>query len=173
MGWVFREGLSRKDLVNERIHRQWPSGYSGLCMARSLRGNVLWTVWELSKPDGSKDRFIGCDLLGRSRGRGWGYQEMEESGDPCFHSCPLVYLDLVPAVNGRFFACAAVRFTAQRRFIASARRLRPSGVMPPWGLVSANELVAGAGAVAGSPLAPESSRRAVNARSIAAFCASS
>jgi hypothetical protein len=102
MGWVFREGLSRKDLVNERIHRQWPSGYSGLCMARSLRGNVLWTVWELSRPDGGKGRFIGCDLLGRSRGRGWGYQEMEESGDPCFHSCPLAYLDLVPAANEKW-----------------------------------------------------------------------
>jgi len=33
------------------------------------------------------------------------------------------------AFRPRFFACAAVRFTAQRRLIASARRWRPSGVI--------------------------------------------
>lgn len=49
-------------------------------------------------------------------------------------------LAAIATTNGylRFFACAAVRFAAQRFFIFSASRLRPAAVNPPrfWGGVT-------------------------------------
>jgi len=47
MGWLFTEGQSRREVIHARLHRQWGEGYSGSCLAHALRGNVLWSVWEL------------------------------------------------------------------------------------------------------------------------------
>ena len=42
------------------------------------------------------ERWITCDLLRYQMGYGWGYKDMEESMHPCYYSCPLGYLDMVP-----------------------------------------------------------------------------
>jgi hypothetical protein len=54
-------------------------------------------------------RFIGCHLLQRSvetrYGRkvvSWGYKSMDESVHPYYYSCPLSYLDEVPAECGEW-----------------------------------------------------------------------
>ena len=33
------------------------------------------------------------------RDYGWGYKDMEERVGPCYYSCPLAYLDMVPTAN--------------------------------------------------------------------------
>ena len=91
MGWLFTEGQSRREVIHARLHRQWCAGYSGACLAHALRGNILWSVWELAKPDRSSERFIACDALASKRDYGWGYKGMEESEGPCYYSCPLAY----------------------------------------------------------------------------------
>ncbi|WP_447859728.1 hypothetical protein [Nitrospira calida] len=98
MGWSFTVGASRSDIIQERT-RSWSNGaVKAVCLRHAVRGNVLWTVWEQTFADGRTERFIGCDVLHKAED-GWGYKGMEELMGPCYHTCPLEYLDLVPPAN--------------------------------------------------------------------------
>jgi hypothetical protein len=95
MGWLYTSGITRSELIARRTKPWENQGLSARCLEHTCVGNVLWTVWEHTK-DGKAERFIGCDLLAGHNGSGWGYKDMEESMGPCYYSCPLKYLDLVP-----------------------------------------------------------------------------
>lgn len=97
MGWTFQKGQSRAGLIADRV-ASWENaehGTKAVCLAHTAKGNVLWTVWEHTGPKGVY-RFIGCDLLGRQKGYGWGYKDMSESEHPYYYTCPLSYLGMVP-----------------------------------------------------------------------------
>ncbi|WP_373421696.1 hypothetical protein [Burkholderia multivorans] len=73
-------------------------------IAHTLRGNVLWSVAEVTAKvegvhrdlsPGQSLRYIRCDLLELS-GRQWGYKPLDESMHPYYYSCPPSYLDLAP-----------------------------------------------------------------------------
>jgi hypothetical protein len=108
MGWLFKNGSTRRGLIAERIagwERQ--SGemlVKSVCLAHCYRGGVfsgvLWSVWERTfSQDGREcqptERWIQCDLLRYQQGA-WGYKDLEESMHPYLYSCPLKYLALVP-----------------------------------------------------------------------------
>ena len=109
MGWLFRNGSTRRGLIAERIEgweRTNPDGLviTSTCLAHCYRGGsfsgVLWSVWERTfTKDGeeaeSTQRWIQCDLL-RYQQDAWGYKDMEESMGPYYFSCPKKYLDMVP-----------------------------------------------------------------------------
>lgn len=97
MGWDFTSGASKADVIRE-CTEGWDSDHAKVVVLKfCVRGNVLWIVYESTKKaDGSKDRWIGCILLGKHKGYGWGKKSMEESMGPCYYSCPLSYFDLVP-----------------------------------------------------------------------------
>lgn len=104
MGWLYSEGQTRRQLI-AHLTKDWTSGETGKtfrCLKHTARGNVLWTVWEITKPDGTTDRFIGCALMQTLKGYGWGYKAMEESMGPCYYSCPLSYLDMVPCPDHEY-----------------------------------------------------------------------
>ena len=110
MGWLFKAGYSRQQLIVQRSSdfehvRDDGTEVRSKCLAHCYRGGVfsgvLWTVWERSVHLGEievekRQRWIGCDLLRCERNFGWGYKDMEESMHPHFYSCPLGYLSLVP-----------------------------------------------------------------------------
>lgn len=113
MGWTHTQKQTRTELIARRT-APWENDsdedgktvhVSGRCLARSARGNVLWTVWETTRTDKTDgavievDRWIGCDLLKREPDYGWGYKDMEESMHPYYYTCPLWYLDLAPKVT--------------------------------------------------------------------------
>ena len=110
MGWLFRAGSTRRELVEQRT-RSWATNapdntvVSTVSLAHCYRGNpfsgVLWTVWERTYTlDGQQaqpvERWITCDLLRYQKDYGWGYKDMDESMHPFFYSCPLGYLEKVP-----------------------------------------------------------------------------
>lgn len=109
MGWLYRQDITRKELIAERT-QSWErqSGetlVTSTCLANCYRGNsfsgVLWAVWERTfTKDGKQlqptERWIICDLLQYQRDCGWGYKDMDESIGPYHFSCPLKYLDMVP-----------------------------------------------------------------------------
>ena len=110
MGWLFRAGSTRRELIAERT-KDWetdgPEGstVSTVCLAHCYRGNVcsgvLWAVWERTfNKEGESvkpvERWITCDLLRYQRDYGWGYKDMDESMHPFSYSCPLGYLEKVP-----------------------------------------------------------------------------
>ncbi|VFT23712.1 Uncharacterised protein [Pseudomonas aeruginosa] len=103
MGWYFSP-QSRSELIAELIAPQQTERVSAKVIAHALRGNVLWSVVELTAKvegvhrdlaPGQSLRYIRCDLLERS-GNQWGYKPLEESMHPYYYSCPLSYLDLAP-----------------------------------------------------------------------------
>lgn len=109
MGWLFKTGYSRHDLIADQTkgwERIKENGtiVKSTCLAHCYRGGifsgVLWSVWERTfVKDGQQieptQRWIICDLLRCVQGE-WGYKSMEESMHPFYYSCPLKYLDLVP-----------------------------------------------------------------------------
>lgn len=108
MGWSFSINSSRADLIEERTRSTTQAdGTRWECLKRATAGNVLWTVWEVTpgvpKPPRAYRppyRHIGCDLLAPGgKGSGWGYKDLCESMGPCYYTCPLSYLDLVPVAN--------------------------------------------------------------------------
>lgn len=105
MGWDFTQGASKSDIIRQCTDG-WESDHiKSVTLKSCIRGNVLWTVRELThKKDGSKDRFIGCDLLGKDKGYGWGKKSLEESMGPTDHNCPLSYFDMVPCPKGPYAA---------------------------------------------------------------------
>jgi hypothetical protein len=109
MGWLFKQGCSRKDLIHERTENWERTSNEMLvktvCLAHCYRGGtfsgVLWGVWERTfTKDGltiqPEERWITCDLLRYRKDFGWGYKDLEESMHPYFYSCPLGYLKQVP-----------------------------------------------------------------------------
>jgi len=97
MGWTFTRDSERADIIAERIEAWSNDTHAGRTLRHCTKGNVLWTVRELTdKRTGVTERYIGCDLLQCQRGFGWGYKDMCESSHPYYYSCPLVYLDIAP-----------------------------------------------------------------------------
>jgi len=123
MGWTFINRFSKrsdfKEFIKDRTKTDNAVNYSNdisssekigtfTCLKHCVRGNILWTVWEVSylpnhipevlvEAKTSSRRFIGCDMLQFSNG--WGYKDMDESVGPCYYTCPKSYLAMVPVDN--------------------------------------------------------------------------
>lgn len=109
MGWLFRQDITRKELIAD-ITKSWErqSGETLVrteCLAHCFRGGafsgVLWAVWERrflknGEETEPQQRWITCDLLEYRRDAGWGNKSMDESMHPFYYSCPQKYLDMVP-----------------------------------------------------------------------------
>ena len=97
MGWLFsRQHKSKKDFIAHRTRTQRiQCGTIYTCLAKSVRGKTLYTVWEVVYPGKPPHRFIGIDLLSKTSD-GWGYKDMCESDGPYKHDCPLKFFDMVP-----------------------------------------------------------------------------
>jgi hypothetical protein len=102
MGWTFKRGHSKKDIIEGRLKEWRTDKCQGTCLAHALKENVLWAVWELRYGDGRTRRFIACYLLAKDGNFGWGYKDVEESSAPPFYHCPLSFLHMVPPVNPRW-----------------------------------------------------------------------
>ncbi|HBO3954615.1 hypothetical protein [Pseudomonas aeruginosa] len=106
MGWLF-SSRTRSELIQDLIRPEDTARASVRVLVHALRGNVLWSVSEVTAkttgvhPDlapGESMRFIRCDLLQRSGGE-WGYKAMDESMAPYYYSCPLRYLDMAKELS--------------------------------------------------------------------------
>lgn len=130
MGWLFRDNLTRKELIRELTESEdrevedgdqdaWSQQMRKLgakrrvyqTIAHCYRGNVftgvLWAVqhrmlYDAKGQEIAADKFIACYLLQSDKGRGWGYKVMDESVGPCYYSCPLSYLELAPERNAEW-----------------------------------------------------------------------
>ncbi len=73
------------------------SGTIRECLNHCYRGasfkGTLWTVWSITRADGTKFKYIGCDLIQYYKGDlAFGYKDMEASMHPYKYNCPLSYL---------------------------------------------------------------------------------
>ncbi|MGD8104230.1 hypothetical protein [Pseudomonas aeruginosa] len=106
MGWLF-SSRTRSELIQDLIRPEDTARASVRVLVHALRGNVLWSVTEVTAkatdvhPDlapGESMRFIRCDLLQRIGGE-WGYKAMDESMAPYYYSCPLRYLGMAKELS--------------------------------------------------------------------------
>jgi hypothetical protein len=118
MGWLFTQYQTRKELIQRRTRDQDCDGVTYRCLRHTAVGNVLWTVWEVTRPGDETRRYIGCDLMACDRGYGWGYKDLSESMGPCYYSCPPAYLDLVPPANPEWRAQVRAWHAARNRKVA-------------------------------------------------------
>jgi len=107
MGWLMKRGYTRSMMIDHLTRAEESEKTRYTTITHCLRGNVLWSVAEItSKVDGLRlvdttlaigqsKRFIACHLLARSE-YGWGYKDMEESMHPYYYTCPIKYLEMVP-----------------------------------------------------------------------------
>ncbi|KSQ24944.1 hypothetical protein FA454_14300 [Pseudomonas aeruginosa] len=106
MGWLY-SSRSRSELIHHLIQPEDHPQASTRVIAHALRGNVLWSVVEVTAKvegvhkdlaPGESMRYIRCDLLQRSGGQ-WGYKDMDESVHPLYYTCPLGYLDMTHVLS--------------------------------------------------------------------------
>lgn len=137
MGWLFTEGIRRRDLIEERT-RSWERALDdgvhvqSTCLRHCYRGGVhsgvLWSVWERTwTKEGRQvrptERWIACDLL-RYQAGAWGYKDMEESCGPYYYSCPLGYLDMAPVADEQWRQGVRNYHARQKAKRAERRALR-------------------------------------------------
>lgn len=103
MGYDFTKGASKKDIVAYLIGSWTGEESSTVTLKSKVIGNVLWTVRKTVRSN-EETLWIGCDLLENQRGYGWGYKAMDESVGPCYYTCPLEYLDIVPPSTSPYSA---------------------------------------------------------------------
>lgn len=100
MGWIFTQGATRADTIDRCIRFQENEHGRWTTLAHCTKANVLWAVIEWHRKDtGQTQAFIGCFLLARHKGYGWGYKDLSESMGPYYYSCPLAYLDMAPEAD--------------------------------------------------------------------------
>lgn len=97
MSWTFTPSYNKQDTIADNT-RDWTNEHGKYrhCLAKTTRGNVLWSVWEY-ETDSTPERVIFCGLL-RNGGKhdGWGYKGMDEQMGPFYYTCPLKYLAMAP-----------------------------------------------------------------------------
>ncbi|EMO5468762.1 TPA: hypothetical protein PXD63_004437 [Pseudomonas aeruginosa] len=106
MGWLF-SSRTRAELIRDLTQPEDQARAHVRVIAHTLRGNVLWSVTEVTAKTegihsdlapGESMRYIRCDLLQRSGGE-WGYKAMDESMAPYYYSCPLRYLGMAKELS--------------------------------------------------------------------------
>jgi len=102
MGWHSCESWTRKSLITELKQGQDADTFKSKMVVSCYKGGpgrgVLWSVWEVTEK-GLTKFIIACDLLQYNKRYGWSYKPMDESMGPCYYSCPMKYLNMVPVVN--------------------------------------------------------------------------
>ena len=99
MGWLISiYPQSKEQLIARRTKNEDNADYSRACLAHSLKGEVLWTVWEFmdKKREEPPVLYIGYDQLAFNEDGTSGYKDGCEASHPGHHTCPLPYLDMVP-----------------------------------------------------------------------------
>jgi hypothetical protein len=130
MGWLYG-WKSRDEIVAHLLNE--PTTYTTLASKRTSEGgeSVLWAVHEVAVgQEKAGTKFLVCYLIGYDRRDGtYGYKDMGEECGPCYYSCPLAYLDMVPEPEGEY--AKAWRTNVREAHAAKAERKRKmSGLKP-------------------------------------------
>jgi len=125
MGWYGTQCATRAELIRELTapEKSESTGIERKVLAYSTAGNILWSVWEITCPDGDKVRHIGCDLLRPSKD-GWGYKPMTEEDGPVYYTCPLKYLEMVPEKRPEWRAQVREYWAKRKERLAARRALK-------------------------------------------------
>lgn len=96
MGWLYTEGATKEDVVEEIVsrYRKERSGRKEgeiFSVEHSRRGNCLWMLCEVEKKFKGTQRFIVLFLLDTARGAS-GYKDLDETMGPFYYNCPVSFI---------------------------------------------------------------------------------
>lgn len=130
MGWLFTQGASRRDIIDDLTRDQSTDEKVFRTLRKCFRGNTMYALHE-SGPVGDTRKWLCVYLLQRDANYGWGYKDMDETMGPCYHDCPVSYLDEAdPPPEGGY----AAEWRAEVRKRAAARAARKPKLHEKWRL---------------------------------------
>ncbi len=136
MGWSFGYNQTKESLVQELTQSgtgSYPENkmLTWNCLAHSLRGNSLWSVWErLNSESGESIRYIRLDLLSyASQHGGYGYKSMSEACGPYYYNCPLKFLEMAPVANQEWRDKVIANHAKLKTIKATASKVRIGDIM--------------------------------------------
>ena len=123
MGWYYFSKLNerndRKFFIAMLTKGMDTAVASRQCLAHCVRGNVLWSVWEIKRRDEPPFRWINCDLMQfGGYAYGWGHKPIDEDMGPNYYSCPLRYFKIAPNPQtqiARDWRSEVIRIHAEKR----------------------------------------------------------
>ncbi|MEJ1397814.1 MAG: hypothetical protein RPU52_09860 [Candidatus Sedimenticola sp. (ex Thyasira tokunagai)] len=137
MGWLFTQGASRRDIINNLVQPEENENRRWETITHCLRGNVLWSIIKLTKKSGEIiETFIGCHLLSNDKGYGWGYKDMCESMGPCYYTCPIKYLEMVPVANQAWRDEVMAYHKRMSRHFAVGQKVALESASIPWAVLT-------------------------------------
>jgi hypothetical protein len=98
MGWYYGIDNSKSDVIRKVTADTVFEKGTSRTLRKCVKGNVLWSIREVTFKDGKVLNLIECNLL-RKSGGDWGYKPMVEGMGPSYYNCPLPYLDMAPVAN--------------------------------------------------------------------------
>jgi len=138
MGWSTIIGSTKEELLRYLTGKETRFGHTAKgastphrCLAQSLRGNDLWTVWE-TESEGRTLRFINLNIIGYDKGAGgytpgWGHRDYGESSHPYHYGCPLKFLAMVtPEMSQPGWICEEWREKVRAFHAAASERRKQS-----------------------------------------------
>ena len=143
MGWLFTQGATKSDIINDLIAAEENDTRRWETLSHCVRGNVLWAVVEITyKQDKPRKRFIACYLLSHQK-LGWGYKDMEESMFPYYFSCPLKYLEMVPVANADWRAEVRKYHERRNRKVEIGQKIGLVDASIPWVVITSKQPLLG------------------------------
>ena len=99
MGWTTSYGWQKlRNIIFERTQDSTnKNGTKWELQAKCYRGapyaGVLWTVWKVTKAEGTSFAYIGCDLIKYyGKNEGFGYKDQSADMHPFRYNCPLSFI---------------------------------------------------------------------------------
>jgi hypothetical protein len=129
MGWLFTQGASRRDIINELTEERITDRGEFRTLRKCFRGNTMYALHE-SGELGKPRKWICVYLLQGGANYGWGYKDISEEMGPNEKECPVSYLDAAdPAPNEH-----AREWREEVRQLAALRTSRKPKVGEYWEL---------------------------------------
>jgi len=99
MGWTTSYSWQKlRNIISERTQNSTNQyGTKWELLAKCYRGapyaGVLWTVWKVTKAEGTSLAYIGCDLIKYyGKNEGFGYKDMSADMHPFRYNCPISFI---------------------------------------------------------------------------------
>ncbi len=127
MGWSFScdSRVTKQDTINE-CSKGWETENCKVeCLAKSVRGNELWVVFQSTvKKTGKIDKGIVLFLLSRQGGT-WGYKDITEGMGPYYFKCPITFLKMTadyPELQNKTWREGVKEYHAKERAKRQAKK---------------------------------------------------
>ena len=129
MGWLFTQGATRADIIEDLTREQVTDERVFRTLRKCFRGNTMYALHESGKP-GELKKWLCVYLLQTDGKYGWGYKDMDETMGPYYFDCPVSYLDEADPPTSE----TAAKWREEVRKLAAERASKKPKIGETWKL---------------------------------------